>query len=326
MNNLVKEIFEHIAILNAHIAKQIVEEERIDEYCITPCDIAIISHDKKYVQRDYIAKMMHQLSEFDYMERRGEVFVLEEKWRRMLPVKAKSVSLLKEKGAYTISLFQELLAKKFIEITKNESQKIDLIELVYYIDTVDGCEGLNTVRSNAISAMNLANQPKKIFDYNQGLGYSTIQLSSLFNKSLIYSLQTISAFKDAYAYTINKFQRKNIEFSIEYPSEMMKTLMKEKVDLITLFNPLGIEIREIGRFLDISKQISFKGTKMLIQSPFSGNPKNSLIAEWLGLCVNGMGGYSTIENYKVLLSQHDFEVKEVRKESNIIIAEYCPQQ
>ena len=324
MNNLVKEIFEHIAILNAHIAKQIVEDEHIDDYCATPCDIAIISHDKKYVQRDYIAKMMHQLSEFDYMERRGEVFVLEEKWRRMLPVKSKSVSLLKEKGAYTIFLLQERLAKKFIEIAKNESQKIDLSDLVYFIDAVDGCEGLNAIRSNAISTLNLVDQPKKIFDYNQGLGYSTTQLSSIFPKSSIYSLQTISAFKDAYSYTINKFQRKNVEYSVDYPSEMMNKLMKEKVDLITLLNPLGIEIREIGRFLNISKQISLEGTKMLIQSPVTNNPKNSLIAEWLGLCVDGMGGYSTIENYKVLLSQHDFEVKTVKKESNFIIAEYCP--
>ncbi len=324
MNNLVKDIFEHVAILNAHIAQKIVEEEGIDEYCTTPCDIAIISHDKKYVQRNYIGKMLHHLSEYEFMERRGDVFVLQEAWRRMLPARVNSVKILREKDAYSLFLFQELLAKKFIEIVKNESQKINLSELVYYLDTIDGCDGLNSIRSDAIAELDLSDSPKKIFDFNHGLGYSAIQLSSLFSKSTIYSLQTNAAFRDAYNYTINRFQRKNIKFAIDYPSEMMNQLMKDKVDLICLFNPLGIEVREIGRFLDISKQISKKGTKLLIQAPLIDNPKHSLIAEWLGMCVEGMGLYSTLENYKVLLSQHGFEIDKVVGINNSIIAIYNP--
>ncbi len=324
MKNLTEDIFEHVAILNAHLAQKIVEEEGIDEYCSTPCDIAIISHDKKYVQRNYIGKMLHHLSEFEFMERRGDVFVLQEAWRRMLPAKVNSVKFLKEKDAYSLFSFQELLAKKFIEIVKNESQKINLSELVYYLDAVDGCEGLNSIRSDAITELDLSSSPKKIFDYNHGLGYSSIQLSSLYSKSTIYSMQINAAFRDAYDYTINRFQRKNIQFSIEYPSEMMNQLMKEKVDLICLFNPLGIEVREISRFLDISQQIAKDGTKLLIQTPFIDEPKHSLIAEWLGVCVEGMGLYSTLENYKVLLSQHGFELEKVEKQSNCIIAYYNP--
>lgn len=324
MSNLVKEIFEHVAILNAHIAQRIVDMEGIDEYCKTPCDIAIISHDKKYVQRNYIGKMLHHLSEFDFMERRGDVFVLQEAWRRILPAKINSVKILREKDAYSIYLFQELLAKRFIEIVKNESQKIELSELVYYLATIDGCDGLNSIRSEAITELDLSGPPKKIFDYNHGLGYSAIQLSSLYSKSTIYSLQIHAAFRDAYNYTINRFQRKNIKFAIEYPSEMMNQLMKDKVELICLFNPLGIEVREIGRFLDISKQISEEGTKLLIQNPLTDDPKYSLIAEWLGVCVEGMGLYSTLENYKVLLSQHGFEVDKVERKNNSIIARYNP--
>lgn len=324
MNDLIKDIFEHVAILNAHIAQKIVEEEGIDEYCATPCDIAIISHDKKYVQRNYIGKMLHHLSEFEYMERRGDVFVLQEAWRRSLPARVNSVKILRKKDAYSLFLFQELLAKKFIEIVKNESQKINLSELVYYLDTVDGCDGLNSIRSEAIAELDLSVSPKKIFDYNHGLGYSAIQLSSLYSKSTIYSLQINDALRDAYAYTVNRFQRKNIKYAIEYPSEMMNQLMKDKVELICLFNPLGIEVREIGRFLDISKQISKEETKLLIQAPIIDDPKHSLIAEWLGVCVEGMGLYSTIENYKVLLSQHGFAVEKVEQKTNSIIAKYDP--
>ncbi len=324
MNNLIEDIFEHVAILNAHIAQKIVEAEGIDDYCSTPCDIAIISHDKKYVQRNYIGKMLHHLAEFEFMERRGDVFVLQEAWRRILPAKVKSVKSLREEGAHSLFLFQEVLAKKFIEIAKNESQKISLSELIYYIDTIDSCDGLNLIRSDAIAELDLSRSSKKIFDYNQGLGYSAIQLSSLFSKSTIYSLQLNPAFRDAYAYTINKFQKKNIKFAIDYPSEMINQLMKDKVDLICMFNPLGIEVREISRFLDISKQISKEGTKLLIQNPLIDDPKHSLIAEWLGMCVEGMGLYSTLENYKIILSQHGFEVEKVEKKNNIIIAKYNP--
>ena len=207
---------------------------------------------------------------------------------------------------------------------KNESQKISLSELVYYLDAIDGSQGLDIIRTDALANLNASFRPKKILDYNHGFGYSAIQLSSIYTSSKIYSLQPISAFKDAYEYTLNRNRKNNINYSVEYPSDMINQLMKEKVDLITMFNPLGIETKEIGKFLDISQEIATEGSKLLIQSPLTDLPRFSLVAEWLGLCVEGMGLYSTLENYKVLLSHHSFEVETISKEQNVIIANYRP--
>lgn len=319
---MLSETFEHLSILTAHIAQKIIEDKGIDKFCISPCDLAVICHEKHYVQKDTIGKMLFHISEFEYMERRGEVFVLADSWRRMLPAKNSSQTFLREQGFYKIHLFQEKLAQKFIEIIKNETQKIDLGKLIYNLDAIDGSKGFNNLRSDAMSSMEVSGPPQNIFDFNFGLGYSATQLATLYQDSQIYSLQLNHALKDAFEYTILRFNKRNLEFSKNYPTEMINKLMREKVDVIYMFNPLGIAIAEMEQFLGIANQISKEGTKLLIMVPFKDEPKNTIISEWLGFCVEGMGYYLNPDSYRVMLPKFGFDIKHLDPKTNLIHAKY----
>ncbi|NHJ31432.1 MAG: hypothetical protein FK732_01085, partial [Asgard group archaeon] len=63
---MTKEIFEHIAILSAYIAQRIADDEGIGNFCKTPCDLAVISHNKRYVKKELFGKMLYQLAEYGY--------------------------------------------------------------------------------------------------------------------------------------------------------------------------------------------------------------------------------------------------------------------
>ncbi len=320
---MTKEIFEHLAILSAHIAQQIVESEGIETFCKSPCDLAIICYNKRYVHKELIGKMLIHLSEFDFLERRGEVFVLEDKWRRVLPAKMTSRTALRE-VANQIYLFQEHIAKNFLEIVRNETQKIELSKLIYFLDTIDGSKALHNLRSEAISQAEYTGSPKKILDINYGLGYSAIQLASVFLKAQIYSMQLNSSLKEAYEYTIQRNNKQNLETSTNYPSEMSRNLIKEKVDFIFSFNPLGFEYPQLDRILNIASQVAHDGTKLLIYVPYHDQPKNTLIPEWLGLCLENISEYADYDKYKAALTKYEFEIDRKKIDSRFIIAYYSP--
>ena len=187
-NLLIKDIYKHCSILAAHIAKDIVEQEKIDEYCKTPCDLAVISHDKKYVNKDLFNKMMFHIAEYEFIERRGEVFVLESEWKRFIPTKLTSQNKLREIGSIQIYLLQQIIAKKFLEIIRNETQKIELEELIYYIDVIDGSKGLDELRSDMIS--NLLSINSKLISSLQAimkLVDEELAINPKFNFILIFS-------------------------------------------------------------------------------------------------------------------------------------------
>ncbi|MBK5114408.1 MAG: hypothetical protein KGD59_15235 [Candidatus Heimdallarchaeota archaeon] len=317
---MTKEIFENIAILSAYIAQQIAEDEGIGNFCKTPCDLAVISHNKRYTNKDLFGKMLFHLAEYGYFERRGVVFVLADKWRRVLPAKATSRDYLREQGANQLFLFQEYLAKSFLEIIRNETEKIDLAKLVYFIDTIDGSRSLHSLRSEAISQLEFSGTPKKILDINYGFGYSAIQLASVFQESEVYSLQLNTALKEPFEYTIKRYEKGNLESSIIYPSEMLNNLIKEKVDLIFGFNPLGISTPNLDRVLNIASQVSKDGTKLLLYVPYKDEPRNTLISEWLGLCIDGINEYANFDTIRAALTKYNFELTKKSLNSRYIIS------
>lgn len=317
---LSKEIFEHIAILSAYIAQQIAEEQGIGNFCKTPCDIAVISHNKRYAKKELFGKMLIQLAEYGYFERRGEVFVLADKWRRVLPAKATSRAYLREHGANQLYLFHEYLAKYFLEIIRNETEKVDLAKLVYFIDTIDGSRSLHSLRSEAISQLEFNGTPKKILDISFGMGYSAIQLASVFQDSEVYSLQLNTALKEPYEYTIKSYEKRNLECSIMYPSEMLNNIIKDKVDLIFGFNPLGFSMPNLERVLNIASQVSKDGTKLLLYVPYTDEPRNTLISEWLGLCIDGINEYANFDTIRAALTKYNFELTKKSLNSRYIIS------
>jgi len=305
---VVNSIFVHLSIIAAHIGQKIIENEKIDVYCSSPCDIAIICHERKYTYKEILTKMMSHLAEFDYLEQRGEVFLIEDKWRRVLPIKQQSVNFLKDAGANQLKLFQEFLGTKYLEILRNDSQKIDLSSLIYFIDTIDSSKAIQNFRSEAFSAIESIGTPKNILDINFGLGHSAIQLATVFPDSTIYSLQLNPTLKEAFEYTIQKYQCDNVEYSTSYPSELTNKLMKEKIDLIYAINPLGMANPELTYILNIITQFVNSGSKIVYYAPLIEQPKNTFIAEWLAFCVNGLEDYSTIDNHKILFSKFNFDV------------------
>ncbi|MFW9922523.1 MAG: hypothetical protein ACFFDW_04445 [Candidatus Thorarchaeota archaeon] len=315
-----KEIFTHIAILTAHIAQNIIEKEGIHDFCISPCDLAVICHEKHYIQKEIIGKMMTHISDYEYLERRGEVYILADAWRRMLPAKIDSEKILREQGLINLYHFQELISKHFLEIARNDSQKITLNELIYYLDSIDGSKGLQNIRSEVISNLNIPESPKRIFDFNFGLGYSTNQLANIYEYCEIFSFNLINSLKDACEYTLARYNKSNVIFSKNYPSEMLNNVMKEKVDRIFMFNPLGLELKEFEKYLNIAQQISCEGTKLIITIPFLDQPKNVLISEWLGNCIEGMGQYMSSDYYRVILPKYKFEINKLDTTTNTLIA------
>jgi hypothetical protein len=319
-----EDIYHHLSVLAAHIAKKIVEDEGIDIYFKSPADIAVICHNKKYVQLDQFDKMLAHLSEYSYFERRGAVYILEDEWRRVLPTKMTATSKLKELDAYQINILQEHLAKYFIDVIKNDIQKIEISKLIYQLDTIDGSKLLNNMRSNGISILDSTTSSGKILDINFGLGYSAIQLASLHTSSKIFSIQLNSALREAYEYTVKRYESSNLEVSSSYPSEMINNLMKEKVDFIYAFNPLGLPYPNLERYLTIANQVATKGTKLLLQVPFTNQPKHTLLAEWLAECIEGINVFKTLDHYKVALNLSKFEYNSKLSTNEYIIATYQP--
>jgi len=312
------EIYEHVSILAAHLAQKLVEVEKIDQFCKSPCDLAVICHDKKYVNKDLIGKMMFHIAEYGYLERRGEVFILEDNWRRVLPAKINSQDALREIKSYPIYLLQERIVKHFLELVRNETTKIDMKTLIYFLDAIDGSKGLQDLAHDAVSTMQFPNKPKRILDMNYGLGYSAIQLASIFPKTEIYSINLNPLLKDAYEYTILRHQKSNISSTSRYPSDILNQVMKEKVDMIFSFNPLGLKDYDEARVFGIANQVSNEKTKMISVVPFRDEPKNTLIPEWLGLCVDGFGNYIQYDTYKILLAQYGFELAPRSNSSNVL--------
>lgn len=323
---MIKEIFEHLAIMTAHLAQKIIEEQKIDEFCSSPCDLAVIAHEKRFVYQEIVGKMLTHISEFKYLERRGDVFVLADVWRRTLPGKIESEKYLREKNAFLAYQFQEILSKRFIETIKNETQKYKLSDLLYYIDAIDGSKGLQSIRSEAIAALDFQKTPENIFDFNFGLGYSAIQIANLYQGSDVYSLSLNTSFRDASEYSITRNAPKNLFFTKDYPSELVSKAIKEKVGLIFMMNPLGVDIKNIKKYLNIAEQVSKKGTKLLLVTPFSDSPLHCLFTEWLSFCVENMGDHENSDFYRVTLPNYGFEIDHLDTKTNILIATFSKEQ
>jgi len=319
---LSSELYDHLSILAAHLAQKLIESEKIDQFCKSPCDLAVICHDKKYVNKELIGKMMFHIAEYGYLERRGEVFILEDNWRRVLPAKVNSQQELRDINSYPIYLLQERIIKHFLELVRNETVKIEMKNLIYYLDTIDGSKGLQELRHEAISTMDLPNKPKSILDLNYGLGYSAIQLANIFPKTNIYSINLNPLLKDAYEFTILRHQKSNLKSVSRYPSDVLNQIMKDKVDMIFAFNPLGLKDHDVARMYGIANQVSNEKTKMLSVVSFKDEPKNTIIPEWLGLCVEGFGNYIQYDTYKILLSQYGFELAPRKNTSNVLHARF----
>ncbi|MBN1329706.1 MAG: hypothetical protein JXA54_09560 [Candidatus Heimdallarchaeota archaeon] len=322
--SVINEIFEHKSILSTHIAKKIVEDEGVDIILKSPLDIAIVCHDKHYVKKELISKMAFHLSENGYLERNGETYSLVEQWRRSLSPKTTSIENLKSLGAYQLFLLEEYIAKYFLDIVRNDIQKLNISKFIYYLDTIDSAKGLQTIRSEAISLLESNGSPKNILNIDFGLGHSTIQLSSIYQKSKIFSIQLESSLREAFEYTIKKFSYSNIFSESKYPSELVNKLMIEKVDLIFLFNPFGFNMKDIDRYLTLASQTARKGTKLVIYVPFVDQPNNTLLAEWLAMCIESIEFYRNFDYYNVALSKHNFEIKEKKANNRFIIANYNP--
>ena len=318
---MIKDLYNSASTISAHIALKIIEKEKITDYCDSPHDLALVCHDKKYSKTDLIEKMMSHLAEFGYFEKRGNVFTLTDQWKRTLPSKTSATKIIQENNGMALILLQEYLASHFLEIVRNDSVKISLANLIHYLDGIDSSNILHLIRDELISSVDFIGTPKNIFEMNFGLGYSTIQIASVYNESKIYSLQLNPLLEKAYEYTIKRFKKENIESSSKYPDTMLTQIQKEKVDLIFLFNPLGISNPSFSKVLNIINQIAKKDTQMVIWVPYLNQPLNTLIPEWLGDCVDGMNEYVTFENYKIVLAKNNFQIN-AKKSSTISINAY----
>ncbi|MHA1243238.1 MAG: hypothetical protein ACTSP7_01575 [Candidatus Heimdallarchaeota archaeon] len=316
------EIYDHLSILAAHLAQKLIESEKIDQFCKSPCDLAVICHDKKYINKELIGKMMFHIAEYGYLERRGEVFILEDNWRRVLPAKINSQNALREINSYPIYLLQERIIKNFLELVRNETVKIDLKTLIYFLDTIDSSKALQELSHEAVSTMNFHIKPKSILDLNYGLGYSAIQLATIFPKTDIYSINLNPLLKDAYEFTILRHQKPNLKSVSRYPTDVLNQIMREKVDMIFAFNPLGLKDHDVAQVYGIANQVSNDKTRMISVMPFRDEPKNTIIPEWLGLCVEGLGNYIQYDTYKILLSQYGFELAPRENTSNVMHAKF----
>jgi len=316
------EIYEHSSILAAHLAKEICDMEGLEEFCQTPTDLAIIAHKKRYVKRELLGKMLDHLVANNYLEKQGEIYSLIENWRRSLPPLSSSQEVLKEQGIYQLFLLQKYLAQYFVDIIHNDISKIELQKLIYYFDGIDSARGMNKLRSEIISAMNVNGSIKKILDINFNLGHSAVQLAATFPSKEVYSIQLNPVFCEAYDYTIQKAQRSNLFSSTKYPSELLQKLISEKVDAIFMFNPLGFTSPELEKLLTIAQQVSSAGTRLLLFVPRTKMPKKTLIAEWLAECIETIDSYHTFDYYKVSLSNHKFAV--TRSTSQFLLATFDP--
>lgn len=305
--------------MSAHLALQIVQKEGIDEFCTSPHDLAVICHNKHYALCEVFGQLLYHLAQMNVFEHRGEVYVLADDWQQALPIKTVSERYLRKENSYSIYLFLKKLANNFLEIIRKESQKIDLQELIYFLDAIDGCQGFQNIRAEAINKMELKGPTETILDINFGLGYSSIQLATIFPESNIYSIQLTKELNEAYNYTLMRYHKQNLTFTTSYVSPMIRKLVNEKVDLIFGFNLLNLQNGKQNQVLKLANQVAHENTSLLFYTPFNNEPQNSLIPEWLGRLVNGMGDYSDFETYKLLLSKYGFDVNARMNNSNIII-------
>ncbi|MCF2143150.1 MAG: class I SAM-dependent methyltransferase [Candidatus Heimdallarchaeota archaeon] len=317
---MTSEIYEHSSIVAAHLAVDICDAEDLNALCETPVDLAIIAHKKRYVKQKLFGKMLDHLVANKYLEKQGEIYSLMEKWRRSLPPLSVSLGVLREQGIYQIYPFMQTLAKNFIDIIKNDISKLELQKLIYYIDSIDSSKGLHKIRSEIISIANINNAVQSILDINFGMGHSAIQLANTFAKKTVYSLQLNPLFSEAFEYTIQKTQKKNLFYSTKYPSELLQKLRGEKVDAIFLFNPLGFETPELEKILTIANHVSHDGTKLLLQVPFTKKPTETLLAEWLAECIEVVDTYHNFDYYNVALSNNKFTI--TKSGSNYLLATF----
>jgi hypothetical protein len=316
------DIYYHLSVIATHLAKKIVEDEGIDEFFKSPTDIAVICHKKRYVKKQQFNKMLTHLSEFEYLESRGEVYVLPDEWRKVLPSKLTSTKKLGEYSASQFNVLLEHLAKHFISIIRNDQNKLELSKLVYYIDSIIGTKKLQEIRSECISILNSVNTSENIFNISFGLGYGAIQLANLHESAQIYSLQLNSSLRDAFNYTITHDTSINLKVSSSYPSEMINKLMKEKVRYIYIFNPIGLTNPPIERYLQISSKVAIDGTKIILQVPRSDQPQKALIPEWLAECIESVEEYKNLDYYRVILNKHKFYYDKKLSTDEFIIATY----
>ena len=68
--------------------------------------------------------------------------------------------------------------------------------------------------------------------------------------------------------------------------------------------------------------ISKDGTKLLLYVPYTEEPKNTLISEWLGLCIEGINEYAQFDNYRAALTKFDYELTRKSLNSRYIISYY----
>ncbi|NHJ48853.1 MAG: hypothetical protein FK733_13800 [Asgard group archaeon] len=319
---MTNDIYYHLSVIATHLAKKIVEDEGIDEFFKSPTDIAVVCHKKRYVKKQQFNKMLTHLSEYEYLESRGEVYVLPDEWRKVLPAKLTSTKTLGEFSASQFIVTLEHLAKHFLAIIRNDQQKLELAKLVYYLDSMNGSKKLQEIRSECISILNSVNTTDNILNISFGLGYSAIQLAYLHEKAQVYSLQLNSSLRDAFNYTITRDTNTNLTVSSSYPSEMINKLMKEKVKYIYVFNPIGLTNPTIERYLQIANQAATDGTKIIMQVPLSDQPKKTLIAEWLAECIESVDEYKNLDYYKVILNKHKFYYDKKLSTDEFVIATY----
>ncbi|MBD3189375.1 MAG: hypothetical protein GF308_01965 [Candidatus Heimdallarchaeota archaeon] len=310
----------HLSNLSAHLALQIIQKEGIDEFCASPHDLAVICHDKHYALCDVFGQLLFHLAQMNVFEHRGEVYVLSDEWQQALPIKTVSERYLRKENSYSIYLFLQKLANNFLEIIRKESQKINLKELIYYLDAIDSCKGFQHIRAEAINQLALKGITEKILDINFGLGYSSIQLATIFPESTIYSIQLTKELNEAYDYTLMRYNKQNLAFTTSYVSPIIRKLVKDKVDLIFGFNLLNLQNGKQNQILKLANQVAHENTSLLFYTPFANEPQNCFIPEWLGRLVDGMGDYSDYETYKLLLSKYGFEANSRIPNSNLIIA------
>jgi hypothetical protein len=319
---LTNDFYQQLSIIAAHLAKKIVEDNGIDMYFKSTTDIAIVSHRKRYVKKDQFNRMLLHLARYGYFEGSGDVFILGDDWKQVLPSKMSAEKKIGEYSASQFVVLLELLAKQFIPIIRNDQQKLEFKKLVYYLDSINSTKKLNEIRSESISILDSVNTTENILNISFGLGYSAIQLANLHEYAKVYALQLNASLRDAFHYNVVKENRFNLEVSSSYPSEMISQLMKNKVKYIYIYNPIGLTNPSIEHYLKIVSQLANDGTKILLQVPLKNQQKNNLIAEWLAECIESVEQYKELDYYKVILNKHKFYYDKKMSTDQFIIATY----
>ena len=81
--------------------------------------------------------------------------------------------------------------------------------------------------------------------------------------------------KDAYEFTILRHQKPHLKSVSRYPTDVLNQILKDKVDLVFVFNPLGLNDYDVARVYGIANQVSNEKTRMISVMPFKDEPKNT---------------------------------------------------